>query len=1064
LRQKHQRKLVVLASAVLVFALQAQVVGTSVFGSVQDESGAGIARAQVVIRSVETGASRTLITDDAGRYAAPSIAVGLYQITASKEGFAAQVKTGIDLVVGQSATVSFKLVVGEVRQTITVEESPSPVNLSTQQTSGLVSERQVKDLPLNGRSYDSLMTLNPAVVNYTSERSGGVGTSNSSVGNMFTVSGRRPQENLFLLNGIEYTGASEINNTPGGASGQLLGVEAVREFNVVTDTYGAEYGKRPGGQVSIVTASGSNQFHGSIYEFLRNSAFDARNFFDQGSIPQFQRNQFGVAGGGPIRKDKLFLFGNYEGYRQKLGLSDVTLVPNAAARQGYLPGPGGAQSFVGLAPGVAPLLALWPAPNGPDLGSGIAEAFSHPVQRIREDFGTLRFDYNLGANDTLFAVYTVDDSYAGTPTVNPLSRVVEGLREQVGSVQEQHLFSSAILNTARIGFSRGGYFFTGIAEANLPGWVGESPIGAVVIGGGTASNGASQISLAGTNAGSNLRAVRNLFTYDDHIAVAHGIHEFSAGIWFQRVEANDNLAQDQYGQASFGSLASFLQGTVSTFTVAPSPTPLGWRSLEAAGFVQDTIKLRKNLDVRVGFRFESTNGWNESHARAANYVFDSNGVIETNPRVGNSVFTVNRAKFMPEPRVGLAWDPSGQGKTSIHAGFGMYRALLDNLDYRLDQTAPFNTTLSLKNVPVDGLKIIPGATAAGSKISPSGIQPDAYTPTVITWTVKVEQQLMRDTAIAVGNVGSHGYHEMLSVDANEPFPTMCPATACPSGLSAGTVYYPSGAPLANPNFANTTTWLSEGLSSFNALEVDLSHRFSHGFQLRAAYTFSKSLDDGTAWNSSVGANAPGFVMYPTNPKWDWGLSTTDVRNVGVINATYELPIGAGKQLLRRAKGWQEKLAAGWTLTGIETIQSGFPFTPQLGFNPSNNGDSRNPVRPSWNPSFAGNVIEGGPNQYFNPNAFAIPVAGTYGNVGRDTLIGPGMAGLDLAVTKKTTISEKLQLQFRAEVFNVFNRANFGTPNAVVFASASSAPAPTAGLITSTAGTSRQIQLGLSLRW
>ncbi len=291
-----------------------------------------------------------------------------------------------------------------------------------------------------------------------------------------------------------------------------------------------------------------------------------------------------------------------------------------------------------------------------------------------------------------------------------------------------------------------------------------------------------------------------------------------------------------------------------------------------------------------------------------NYVFDSNGVIETNPRVGNSVFTVNRAKFMPEPRVGFAWDPFGQGKTSIHAGFGMYRALLDNLDYRLDQTAPFNTTLILKNVPVDGLDI-PGATAAGSKISPSGIQPDAYTPTVITWTVKVEQQLMRDTAVAVGYVGSHGYHEMLSVDANEPFPTVCPAPACPNGLAAGTVYYPSGAPLANPNLANTTTWLSEGLSSFNALEVDLSHRFSHGFQLRAAYTFSKSLDDGTAWNSSVGANAPGFVMYPANPRWDWGLSTTDVRNVGrdqrdlrTADRRGKAVVAAGEGLARKAGG------------------------------------------------------------------------------------------------------------------------------------------------------------------
>jgi hypothetical protein len=1064
LKSRHHRKVLLLVSAVFACVLHGQVVGTSIFGSVEDESGAGLPRAAVVIRNVENGAARALVTDEAGRYAAPSIAVGAYQITASKEGFATQIKTGIDTVVGQAVTVNFKLSVGELQQAITVEESLSLVSVSTQQTSGLVNERQVKELPLNGRSYDSLMTLNPGVVNYTSERSGGVGTSNSSVGNMFTVSGRRPQENLFLLNGIEFTGASEINNTPGGTSGQLLGVEAVREFNVVTAAYGAEYGKRPGGQVSIITASGSNQFHGSVYEFLRNSAFDARNFFDQGSIPRFQRNQFGVAGGGPIRKDKLFLFGNYEGYRQNLGLSDVTLVPNNAARAGYLPGAGGTQTYVGIAPGVAPLLALWPLQNGPDLGVGIAEAFSHPLQEIREDFGTLRFDYNLSDKDNLFAVYTADDSFANTPTANPLSGVIEGLREQVVSLQEQHVFSPVVLNTARVGFSRGGYFFTGTVDTDLPGWVGGSPVGAVVIGGGTASNGASQISLAGTNAGSNLRAVRNLFTYDDHIAFSRGVHQIQAGIWFQQIQANDNLAQDQYGQASFGSLTNFLQGSISTFTVVPSPTPLGWRSSEAAGFVLDTMKLRKNLDLSVGFRFESTNGWNESHGRASNYAFDPSGVIETTPLVGNSALTVNRAKFLPEPRVGLAWDPFGKNTTVIHAGFGVYRALLDNLDYRLDQTAPFNTTLSLKNVSVDGLHILPGAIAPGGKISPSGIQPDAHTPTIITWTFKVEQQILRDTLFALGYVGSHGYHELLSVDANEPRPTVCPTMRCPSGLSPGTVYYPSGAALANPNLANTTTWFSEGLSSYNALEVDLSHRFIHGLQLRATYTFSKSLDDGTALNSSVGANAPGFVMFPLNPKLDWGLSTTDVRNVGVINATYEVPIGKGKQFFSKISGWPEKLAGGWTVSGIQTIQSGFPFTPQLGFNPSNNGDSRNPVRPSWNPGFTGNVIEGGPNQYFNPNAFVVPVSGTYGNVGRNTLIGPGIVDLDLALLKTATISEKLKLQFRAEVFNIFNRANFGTPNAVVFASASSLPAPTAGVITSTASTSRQIQFGLKLRW
>ena len=1017
-----------------------QVVGASISGTVRDATGAGLPAAAVTVRNLETGAERNLTSDDDGRYVARSIAVGPYEVRAQKEGFSSQVKTGINLVVGQSTTVDLTLPVGELKESVTVVEAPSPVSLSTQQTSGLVNERQVKDLPLNGRSYDELLTLNSGVVNYTSERSGGTGTSNSSVGNMFAVFGHRPQDNLFLLNGIEYTGASLINITPGGASGQLLGVDAVREFNIVSNTYGAEYGKRPGGQVSIVTASGSNALHGTLYEFLRNSDLDARNFFDQGSIPQFQRNEFGGALGGPIKKDKTFLFANYEGFRQHLGLSDVTLVPDNAARATAVAS-------------VRPLLALWPVENGPELGGGIAEAFSHPLQTIREDFGTVRFDHIFSDTDTLFAVYTVDDSADNTPTVNPLSGVVETLREQVASLQEQHVFSPTLLNTARVGFSRAGYFFTGTVPVNIPGWVEGDPIGAIVIGGGTASNGASQISLAGANNGSNLTSARNLFTYDDHVALTHGIHQFEAGVWVQRIQANDNLAQSQYGQASFGSLPNFLAGKISTFSVVPNPTPVGWRSVEGAGFVQDNLKLRPNLELRVGFRFESTDGWNEAHGRAANYLF-TNGIIQTDPQIGSSVFTQNRAKFLPEPRVAVAWDPFGKGKTVIRSGFGIYRSLLDNLDYRLDQTAPFNAVQSLKNVSVAGLRIIPGETTLpGALISPSGVQPDAYTPTVLSYTFKIEQQLASNTSLGVGYVGSHGYHEMLSVDANEPFPTV---------LADGQVYYPKGAPLANPKLTNTTTWLSEGVSSYNGLEVDFNQRFSHGFQLRGVYTYSKNLDDGTALNSSVGVNAPGFVMFPLDTRLDWGRATTDVRNLASINGSYDLPFGKGKAFLNGLSGWGEKLAGGWTLSGIGTVQSGFPFTPQLGFNPSNNGDSRNPVRPSWNPAFSGPVILGGPNEYFNPNAFIVPAAGTYGNVGRDTLTGPGLAELDVSVMKNTAISERVRLQFRAEFFNVLNHANFGTPNTVVFSSASTTPASTAGVITSTASTSRQIQFGLKL--
>jgi hypothetical protein len=1037
----------------------------SITGAVTDTTGAAVPGVTVTVKNAENGFIRQVRTDAGGRYDAPSLPLGRYDVTAEKIGFKSEMKTGLNLVVGEQGVVNLTLQVGELKQVVTVKDEGPVVNTTTQDTSGLVGEQQVKTLPLNGRSYDELMTLNPSIVNYTAERTGSVGSSNSSVGNMFVVSGRRPQENLFLLNGVEYTSASEINLTPGGTSGELLGVDAVREFNVLADTYGTEYGKRSGAQVNIVTSSGNNEFHGAAFEFLRNSVFDAGNYFDVGPIPPLERNQFGGSLGGPIQKDKTFIFGNYEGFREDQGLSDVTLVPDTDARLGLVPGTNGTLKNVGIAPGVAPLLGLWPVQNGPTLGSGIGEAFSSPVQNIREDFGTTRLDHTFSAQDTLSGVYTVDDSDDRTPTADPFSIDLESLREQVVSLQETHVFSPNALNTAEFGFSRGGYYFTGLSTASAPGFIEGAPVGAVVVGGGTAVNAASEITTAGSNASANFVADRNLFTYEDRVDLAKGINQISAGVWFQQIEANDNMAADQYGQASFSSLTDFLEGTVGTFTAVPVSTLMGWRSLEGAVYFKDAIKVKRNLELTLGFRDEFTNGWNEAFGRASNYLFSSDGVIDTEPQVGNSAFTVNNARFLPEPRVGLAWDPFGKGKTAIHAGFGIYYDLLDDLSYRLDQNPPYNTTLTLKDKPVSSLDLVPGAPLpAGGLVSPAGIQPNAQTPGVAEYSFKIEQQIAPRTLLSVGYVGSHGYNEMLQLDANEPTPTICPAAPCPATLPAGTVYYPANAPLANPKVANTTTWFSEGESAYNALQVDVNHRFDRGLQLRGVYTYSASLDDGGAWNSSVAANTPAFVMYPGDPMLDWGLSPFDVRHQAAINGSYDLPFGDGKAFLSGSQGLRGKLVSGWTLSAIETLQSGFPFSPQLGFNPTNNGDSRDPIRPSYNPNFTGNVITGSPNEWFNPDAFVIPASGTYGNVGRDTLIGPGLAELDFALMKNTAISEKLHLQFRAEFFNIFNRPNFDTPNEVVFTSSSSVPSPTAGVITSTATTSRQIQFGLKLTW
>src|ERR1700736_1042717 len=969
--------LVILSGVLAVSPLSAQG-DSALWGNVTDASFAGIPGAAVVITNLETGTERKLVTDESGRFSAPALPVGHYEIAASKSGFRTDRRTSINLVVGQREEVDLQLQVGDVRQTMEVPAFSTAVQVTTEDTSDLVGERQVKDLPLNGRSYDQLLSLNPGVVNYTSQRAGATGTSNSVVGNMFSSSGHRPQENLYLLNGVEFTSASEINNTPGGVSGQLLGVDAVREFSVVKDTYGAKYGKRPGAQINIVTANGTNAFHGAVYEFLRNSALDARNYFDHRNIPRFERNVFGASGGGPIVKDKSFFFANYEGFRQTLGLSDLTLVPDATSR---------ARSVAS----VQPLLALCPVGNGPEIlttkgaPSGIAEAFSNPLQHIREDFGTARFDQVFSTNDTLAVVYTGDDSQAHSPTSNPISFVNVSLREQVVSFSETHIFSPSVVNSATFGFSRGAFYFNSGTTVALPGWIhSNQPAGALVVGGGTTLNGASQITNGGTNAGSNLTAVRGLFSGSDQLTLTHGKHLLSLGAWLQRVQANDVLIQDQYGQASFSNLQSFLQGKVSTYTYAPTYTPLGWRSLESGLYAEDVFYLKPSLELRLGFRAEFTNGWNEAHGRASNYTFAQNGVIATSPVVGGSVFTDNHAMFLPAPRISLAWSPFASKKTVVRAGFGEYYALLDNLSYRLDQNGPFNTVYAVKNIAFSS--IAPSATYTGSKVIPSGVQQDLRTPTVESWSLKVEQQITPSTSVGVSYVGSHGYHELLSVDGNLPKPTICPSSPCPSNYPAGIIYYPTNAPLQNNAVWNTTHWFSQGISSYNGLEVDVNRRVGHGLQFRGGFTFSKALDDGDNMNTSVATNSPAFVANPLKPKADYGRASFDIRHAAVINATYDLPFGHGPTSQRRP--WVERLIGNWQLSGIETVQSGLPFTPQLSYNPSNDGDTRNAVRPSWNPNFTGPVILGGPNQYFNPGAFIQPLPGTYGNVGRNILQGP----------------------------------------------------------------------------
>jgi hypothetical protein len=1075
-------------------------VSAAISGRVTDPSGATVPGAAVTAKNTETGGVRSAMTDDEGRFRVMSLAVGKYEVRITKQGFQEQVRTGIHLVVGQEATVDFALRIGQASEQLKVNADAPVLNVTAADITGVVGEQQIKDLPLNGRSYDELMTLNPGVVNFTWEKTGGIGISNSTTGNMFSVAGNRPQQNLFLLNGVEFTGAAENNMQPGGTSQQLLGVDAVREFNLLRDTYGAEYGKHPGGQVTILTQSGTNRWNGSLFEYLRNNALDVPNHFDLGSAPPFQRNQFGGSLGGPIQKDETFVFANYEGFRQNLHQTSLTYVPDANARNGtFIPLGSGcpAAQMAACATEVSSLLNLWPLANGQDIPtSGIAQDFGSPLQTIREDFGTARADHIFSRKDSAMAAYTNDDSGSVTATpFDPFSTDIVNLREQVLSLEETHVFSTNVVNTARFGFSRAGYFFTGeptpgSPAAAVPGFITRLPVGAVVVGGSQASNPQSQLGLAGSNNGSNLHIARNLFTYTDQVSFTKGRHQLTAGVWFQRLQSNEELALSQYGQLTFSGLPGFLAGTGS-FLYDPTPSPLSWRSLFGAWYVEDVIKLRPSLTLSLGFRDEFSTGWNEANGKASNYTY-SGGVISTQPTVGNSLFTSNRAKFLPQPRIGLAWSPWGS-KTVVRAGFGIYDDLQDALGYRADQNAPFDPTYTIGSGSIANLHLPINPTAvpaANALLVPGGVQPDMYSATVITYSLRIEREISPNTSLSVGYVGSHGYHELIGVDANAPVPVVCPASPCPANFQntavwgalantpvpAGTFFIAPGTTKPNTKLANTWTWFSEGTSAYNSLQVDLKHRFSHGLTIRGVYTWSKSLDDGDSLNATAAANAVALLSNPHVPRADWGLATYDVRNIGVVTATYELPFGRGRRFLGHKSGVMGQTVSGWTINSIMTAQSGFPFTPQLSYNPSNDGDTRNPVRAFLNPAFTGPVVLGNPNQWFNPNAFIAQPnnSGFFGNVGRDAYIGPGLATWDFSTLKETHIFEGVNLQFRAEIFNLLNRANFNTPNLITHVllpgatpgSTSTTPvlSPAAGVITSTSTWARQVQFGLKLLW
>jgi len=623
-----------------------------------------------------------------------------------------------------------------------------------------------------------------------------------------------------------------------------------------------------------------------------------------------------------------------------------------------------------------------------------------------------------------------------------------------------------MVNNFTAGFSRVWfrYFYSvSVSPAGVEPFVVGKPPGQINIGG---TQGSTVITPAGSgpNTGHDQLNVDNIFTYQDNLRIMKGIHSVALGAWLERLQSND--LSGTYGQVNFPDLLSFLQGKPTLFQVtAPAPA-IPFRVWMGAWFVQDAMKLRSNLTLSLGLRHEFSNGYHANDNLAASFTLGPNGVLLSQPRIGDSLFTTNRGTRLFGPRAALAWDPFGKGQTSIRAGFGIAYNLLDNVGWCCINVPPIAGASQItSNVPFP-LQILPGVTSL--KATPGGgrlgIQGDPYTPTVLSYHFEIEQALPSSISLRVGYVGSRGYHEVLRGDANTAFPTICPASPCPAGLPAGTKYFPTPVVRRNPQLASAGIFFTSGVNNYNAVFVDVNRRFRNGLALRTNYTYGRSRDNSSAITGTQAGGQIGVVMDPEDRMRDYGLSAFDVRNRFSLNAIYELPFGTGQRFLGGVKGVADKLVSGWQLNTIVNLQDGFPFTPILGSNRSRDGDTNFPDRPDMAP---GRTLNGiylrTPEHWVDATAFALPPARTYGNVVRNVLTGPGLATVDLSMFKTTRWTERLNWQFRAEAFNLLNRTNLGLPSLVMLTPSGEA-SPSAAAITTTATTSRQIQLGLKLSW
>ena len=1057
------RPFIVSLLLLLPFSASAQTQRASVLGTVTDQNHAVIRGATVSVVNTATHETRATTSDSGGAYAISSLSPGPYILGVQATGFE-RFPQPLELLVNQELRVDITMEVAHVSAIVAdgIILPPDYMRKDSAAQGTVIENRQVEGLPLDGRNFYELTLLVPGAAPPAPGSAGSVRGDFA-----FTVNGAREDSNNFLLDGV-YNVDPKLNTFAVRPP-----VDAIQEFETATSTYDAAFGRNPGAQVNVVLKSGTNELHGSLYEFHRNAALDARNFFAPASEskPKYIRNQFGFSLGGPIRKDRTFLFADYEGTRSREGITRVTNVPTLAERNGDfsrsllgiprnpqtgLPFSGGVMPSFFLHPVGKAIAALYPLPNR---SVPFANFVSSPTQRDDNDHFDARLDHVLSENTTLVARYSFGNRRYFEPFAGPTLTAVPGYGNQVPRRSQNalvgltHVFSSSFVNDVRFGFNR---VASAVNQQNQGTSISRT-IGLPELSGNSRDFGLSFITVPGFSPlgheGNNPQnTVTNTFQIIDTASYVRGRHLFKFGADLRAVQQNGFRDVQSRGMIQFSpfaytgvALADLLLGLPVVTGGARVDNAQHLRARSYHFFLNDSYRLRPNLTISAGLRYEYNSPPVDAFDRANLYDASTRSLVRVGtggvPRGG---YESDKNNFAP--RVGLAWTIGDAGKTVLRAGYGIYydtsplapgEALYFNRPY-----FDFNLFFPLPGLPLTLSDPFPAFFPFALPDSAQALQRNLRTPYMQHWNLSVQQQLGRSRVLEVAYVGSKGTKLLTARDINQPQP---------SRLPPGLPFVPRPV----PQFDEINLIESRANSNYHSLQARLQQRLSAGLALLASYTWSKSIDDASNFFPSAGD--PNYPQNSYDFRAERGRSNFDVRHRLSVSYIYDLPFGKGRKYLADGGGWST-LLTGWQTAGIVTAQTGRPFTVALIRELDNSGTGFSALGFGANdrPNVAGNprLAQGTPERWFNTAAFAFPAPGTFGNAGRNVVEGPGYQTVNASLIKNTALTERVNLQLRGEVFNLFNHPNFNLPDNFL-------GSPTFGQITS-ARDPRHIQLGVKL--